>query len=122
MQAEQKESMNINNEQMGAISHQLQQSEDRINHKARCKCFADQWEIQCCGETEGQDDINWGRRHISSEFEQQSTFKQMAFVLSDLVDNRNKEFKIPAMDTSSIISLNLTLTSTTPVRQKYITN
>ncbi|CAC5356423.1 unnamed protein product [Mytilus coruscus] len=34
MQAEQKEAMNINNEQMGAISQQLQQSEDRIDHKA----------------------------------------------------------------------------------------
>ncbi|CAC5414353.1 unnamed protein product [Mytilus coruscus] len=33
-QAEQKEAMNINNEQMGAISQHLQQSEDRIDHKA----------------------------------------------------------------------------------------
>ncbi|CAC5414673.1 unnamed protein product [Mytilus coruscus] len=34
IQAEQKEAMNINNEQMGAISQQLLQSEDRIDHKA----------------------------------------------------------------------------------------
>ncbi|CAC5420385.1 unnamed protein product [Mytilus coruscus] len=34
MQDEQKEAMNINIEQMGAIFQQLQQSEDRIDHKA----------------------------------------------------------------------------------------
>ncbi|CAC5393429.1 unnamed protein product [Mytilus coruscus] len=34
IQAEQKEAMNINNEQTGAISQQLQQSEERIDHKA----------------------------------------------------------------------------------------
>ena len=33
-QAEQKEAMNIHNEQTGAISQQFQQSEDKIDHKA----------------------------------------------------------------------------------------
>ena len=41
IQAEQKEAMNINNEQMGAISQQLQQSEDRIDHKASNNCLAE---------------------------------------------------------------------------------
>ena len=40
-QAEQKEAMHINNEQMRAISQQLQQSEDRIDHKASNNCLAE---------------------------------------------------------------------------------
>ncbi|CAC5356231.1 unnamed protein product [Mytilus coruscus] len=38
---------------------------------------------------------------FKSAFEQQSTFQQMASVVSELVDKRSKEVKIPAMDTSS---------------------
>ncbi|CAC5420017.1 unnamed protein product [Mytilus coruscus] len=34
MQVEHKKAMNINNEQMGAMSQQLQQSEHRVDHKA----------------------------------------------------------------------------------------
>ena len=38
---------------------------------------------------------------FKSAFEQQGTFQQLASVVHELVDNRNKEVKIPAMDTSS---------------------
>ncbi|CAC5371466.1 unnamed protein product [Mytilus coruscus] len=38
---------------------------------------------------------------FKSAFEQQGTFQQMAYVVSDLVDKRNKEVKLPAMNTSS---------------------
>mgnify|MGYP000037858979 FL=1 len=38
---------------------------------------------------------------FKSAFEQQGTFQQLASVVNELVDNRNKEVKIPAMDTSS---------------------
>ncbi|CAC5363460.1 unnamed protein product [Mytilus coruscus] len=93
MQAEQKEAMNINNEQMGAISQQLQQSEDRIDHKASGKGLAP---IDKLTTTEEGDTVQF-----KSAFEQQGTFQQMTFVVSELVDKRNKEFKIPAMDTSS---------------------
>ncbi|CAC5420007.1 unnamed protein product [Mytilus coruscus] len=90
MQAEQKEAMNINNEQMGAISQQLQQSEDRIDHKASVR------PMDKLTTTEEGDSVQF-----KSAFEQQGTFQQMASVVSELVDKRNKEVKIPAMDTSS---------------------
>ena len=38
---------------------------------------------------------------FKSAFKQQDTFQQLASVVNELVDNRNKEVKIPAMDTSS---------------------
>ena len=40
-------------------------------------------------------------------FAQQCTFQQLASVVNELVDNRNKEVKIPAMDTSSKPKFNL---------------
>ena len=36
---------------------------------------------------------------FKSAFEQQGTFQQLASVVNKLLDNRNKEVKIPAMDT-----------------------
>ncbi|CAC5386340.1 unnamed protein product [Mytilus coruscus] len=90
MQAEKKEAININNDQMGAISQQLQQSEDRIDHKASVR------PMDKLTTTEEGDTVQF-----KSAFEQQGTFQQMASVVSELVDKRNKEVKIPAMDTSS---------------------
>ncbi|CAC5369562.1 unnamed protein product [Mytilus coruscus] len=90
MQAEQKEAMNFNNEQMGAISQQLQQSEDRIDHKASVR------PMDKLTTTEEGDTVQF-----KSAFEQQGTFQQMPSAVSELVDKRNKEVKIPAMDTSS---------------------
>ncbi|CAC5361017.1 unnamed protein product [Mytilus coruscus] len=90
MQAEQKEAMNIHNEQMGAISQQLQQSEDRIDQKASVR------PMDKLTTTEEGDTVQF-----KSAFEQQGTFQQMASVVSELVDKRNKEVKIPAIDTSS---------------------
>ncbi|CAC5386357.1 unnamed protein product [Mytilus coruscus] len=69
MQAEQKEAMNINNEQMGAISQQLQQSEDRIDHKASVR------PMDKLTTTEEGDTVQF-----KSAFEQQGTFQQMASV------------------------------------------
>ncbi|CAC5389058.1 unnamed protein product [Mytilus coruscus] len=82
--------MNINNEQMRAISQQLQQSEDRVDHKASVR------PMDKLTTTEEGDTVQF-----KSAFEQQGTFQQMASVVSELVDKRNKEVKIPAMDTSS---------------------
>ncbi|CAC5400342.1 unnamed protein product [Mytilus coruscus] len=90
MQAEEKEAMNFNNEQMGAISQQLQQSEDRIDHKASVR------PMDKLTTTEDGDTVQF-----KSAFEQQGTFQQMASAVSELVDKRNKEVKIPAMDKSS---------------------
>ncbi|CAC5401639.1 unnamed protein product [Mytilus coruscus] len=81
MQAEQKEAMNINNEQMGS---------NRIDHKASVR------PMDKLTTTEEGDTVQF-----KSAFEQQDTFQQMASVVSELVDKRNKEVKIPAMDTSS---------------------
>ncbi|CAC5376677.1 unnamed protein product [Mytilus coruscus] len=107
MQTEQKEAMKITNEQMGAISQQLQQSEDRIDHKieASGKRLAELTNeklnvvvrrLDKLTTTEEGDTVQF-----KSAFEQQGTFQQMASVISELVDKRNKEVKIPAMDTPS---------------------
>ncbi|CAC5381223.1 unnamed protein product [Mytilus coruscus] len=89
MQAKQKEAMNIYNEQMGVISQKLQQSEDRIDHKASVRPMDKLTTIE-----EG-DTVQF-----KSAFELHGTFQQMASVVSELVDKRNKEVKIP-MDTPS---------------------
>ena len=99
--------MNVNNEQMGAIYQQLQQSEHRLDHKASGERLVEltvrPWEIQCCGKTDGRPDSNWGRRHSSilKCIWKQGTFQKKISVVNELVEKRNKELKIPAMDTSS---------------------
>ncbi|CAC5423872.1 unnamed protein product [Mytilus coruscus] len=107
MQNEQKEAMKITNEQMRAISQQLQQYKDRIDHKieASGKRLAEltnekfnvvERRLDKLTTTEEGDTVQF-----KSAFEQQGTFQQMASVVSELVDKRNKEVKIPAMDTVS---------------------
>ncbi|CAC5396079.1 unnamed protein product [Mytilus coruscus] len=75
---------------MGAISQQLQQPEDRIDHKASVR------PMDKLTTTEEGDTVQF-----KIAFEQQGTFQQMTSVVSELVDKQNKEVKIPAIDTSS---------------------
>ncbi|CAC5406963.1 ATPeV1D [Mytilus coruscus] len=100
----QKEAIKITNEQMGAIS---QESEDRIDHKIEVsgKRLAELTNekfnvvvrrLDKLTTTEEGDTVQF-----KCAFEQQGTFQQMASVISELVNKRNKEFKIPAMDTPS---------------------
>ncbi|CAC5415896.1 unnamed protein product [Mytilus coruscus] len=106
IQAEQKEAMKTSSENIGAISQQVQQSEQRIEQK-----------IDANGkriEELTSDKFNaLGRRldkmaaandeastvQFKSAFEHPGSFQQMASSVSNLVNKRNKEVKLPSMET-----------------------
>lgn len=106
IQAEQKEATKISSENIVAISQQVQRSEQRIDEK-----------IDANGkrlEELTSDKFNaLGRRldkmaaandeastvQFKSAFEHPGSFQQMASSVSTLIDKRNKEVKLPSMDT-----------------------